>query len=115
MKTILTIILAFIVSVGMAQKKQHFGITYVKCHYYSEPDGESHTGDGKPLLDKHNNVTLSFNYKKLRNVKVGDTVIITYFRMPEKWDLDTDYKSESCSRCNSPWFEEYKAIVIKKY
>lgn len=90
-------------------------LSHIKCHYFFEEDGQDGTFDGKPLLDKHNNVTLAFSYNELKNVKLGDTIVLTYYTMPHKWVLDTDAKNESCFKCNSAYFEQYKMIVTKKY
>jgi len=52
-----------------------------------------------------------------KKANIGDTVVITYLKTTNKWKIDVgeDVKNESCFRCNSPYFEEYKVIVINKF
>lgn len=93
-----------------AQMKKH-PVTYIKCHYFFELYDNTIV---EPHLNRQNNITLIL--PKNIYVNIGDTIVITYMNIPEKWLIYTgeDAKKESCFRCNSPYFEEYKVIVINK-
>lgn len=94
---------------GYGQNKK----TYLKLHYFFEgkPSGARYYEGGR-ILNSKNNITLRSTNK---NIKIGDTLIITYYQIPMKWEIETDHKSETCFRCNSPYFEGFKVIVLNKF